>query len=94
MSDATEQRDAKEQRDKGNGRSKPAEINCPLAKSTNKLQGLTKEMKDLLKQIRRDMGACNHCELKSGCEVRAEFAQIVREALVEVAQELKLASYD
>jgi hypothetical protein len=89
MSDATNQRDQV----KGNGKTKASEVNCPLAKSTNKLQGLTKEMKDLLKQIRNDMGACNHCELKEGCVVRAEFAQLVSEAMQEVARELKLARY-
>jgi hypothetical protein len=78
-----------------NGRpAKPAAGDCPLVKSTHKLQGLTKEMKDLLKQVRRDMGACNHCELKEGCQIRAEYSQLVREALQEVAAELKLSSYD
>jgi hypothetical protein len=67
---------------------------CPLAHSTYKLIGLTKEMKSLLNQVRGDMGACNHCELREGCKVRAEFSKMVKEALEEVAKELKLASYD
>jgi hypothetical protein len=80
---------------KGNGwPAQPAEKDCPLVKSTHKLQGLTKEMKDLLKQVRRDMGICNHCELREGCKVREEFGQLVKEALKEVALELKLARYD
>jgi hypothetical protein len=74
------------------GRNTPDD--CPLVKSTRKLQGLTKEMKDLLKQVRRDMGACNHCSLKDGCKIREEFSQLVKEALQEVAAELKLSSYD
>jgi hypothetical protein len=72
----------------------PAELNCPLVKSTHKLQGLTKEMKDLLKQVRRDMGACNSCELKENCKLRDDFSQMITEALQEVAVELKLAHYD
>lgn len=80
---------------KRNGRpAQPAESDCPLVKTTHKLQGLTKEMKDLLKQVRRDMGACNHCNLKEGCQIRVEFSQLVKEALQEVAAELKLSSYE
>jgi hypothetical protein len=78
-----------------NGRpAQPAAKDCPLVKSTHKIQGLTKEMKDLLKQVRRDMGACSHCDLRDGCKVREEFRQVVSEALKEVAVELKLARYD
>ena len=85
--------EAKEQ-PKSNGQpAQPANGDCPLVKSTHKLQGLTKEMKDLLKQVRKDMGACNHCNLKDGCKIRAEFGQLVKEALQEVAEELKLTPY-
>jgi hypothetical protein len=79
---------------KSNGRpAQPVADDCPLVKSTRKLQGLTKEMKDLLKQVRRDLGACNHCNLKDGCKIRKEFGELVKEALQEVADELKLTSY-
>jgi hypothetical protein len=93
MPESTEQPEAKRQ-PKDNGRpAAPADGDCPLVKSTHKLQGLTKEMKELLKQVRKDMGACNHCSLKDGCQIRAEFGQLVKEALQEVAAELKLARY-
>jgi hypothetical protein len=39
------------------------------------------------------MGACHHCNLKDGCQIRAEFGQLVKEALQEVAEELKLTPY-
>jgi hypothetical protein len=93
MTEATEQPEAKKQSKKNGRPARPADGDCPLVKSTHKLQGLTKEIKDLLKQVRRDMGACNHCELKEGCQIRVEFGQLVKEALQEVADELKLTSY-
>jgi hypothetical protein len=86
--------ETKDQSEGDNGRpAAPAADDCPLVKSAHKLQGLTKEMKDLLKQVRRDLGACNHCKLRDGCKIREEFGQLVKEALQEVAAELKLARY-
>jgi hypothetical protein len=70
----------------------PPRNDCPIVAGQVKITDLSREMVRAIRQLRRDLDACQHCPFADDCEILKNFNRQVQYAIDEITEEWNLAA--
>jgi hypothetical protein len=70
----------------------PPRSDCPIVAGQIKITDLSREMVKAIRQLRRDLAACQRCPFQDDCQVLRSFNAHVQSAIDEITEEWNLAA--